>query len=146
MRFFLLVIATVVGVTYGYEYAIVLWIVGRIVVRVIAKGAESSARYQTYDSNNYRSNYQNSYQKSYQHNNASYRRSQETEYKSANYYYSVLGVSSNASDVEVKKAFRKQAMECHPDRYANSSEEVCKRANEKFQKVNEAVKKLRQMK
>jgi DnaJ-domain-containing protein 1 len=152
MRFFLLVITIIVGATYGYGYAIVLWIVGRIVVSVIANGAESSARYQSSDSHTYRSNYQKSYQNSYQHNNQHNNTNgdwQKTEFKGKEYYYSVLGVSSNATDVEVKKAYRKLAMECHPDRYANSSEEVRKRANKKFCEVNkayEAVKELRQMK
>lgn len=146
MRFFLLIIVTLVGVTYGYGYAIVLWIVGRIVVSVIANGAESSARYQTYGS--YRSSYQTSYQDNYQHNNTS-GNSQKTESTGIEYYYSVLGVSSAATDAEVKKAYRKLAMECHPDRYANSSEKDRIRANERFCEVNkayEAVKELRQMK
>jgi len=65
------------------------------------------------------------------------------------YYYTVLGVSSNATDAEIKKAYRKLAMECHPDRCANSTEEIRKHANDRFREVNkayEAVKELRQMK
>lgn len=31
--------------------------------------------------------------------------------------YKVLGVTRQASQDEVKKAFRKLALECHPDRY-----------------------------
>lgn len=155
MRLFLLIIATIVGVTYGYEYAIVLWIACRIAVRAIAKGAEASARYQTDDSYTYRSSYktnnqssyQQSYQRDYQSNNSG--SGQKTESESRDYYYSVLGIFSNATDDEVKKAYRKLAMECHPDRCANSSEEVRKHANERFREVNrayEAVKELRQMK
>ena len=155
MRFFLLIITIIVGATYGYGYAIVLWVVGRIVVNVIANGAESSARYQSSDSYSYRSSYktnnqssyQRSYQKDYQRNNSG--NGQKTESKGRDYYYSVLGVSSNATDADVKKAYRKLAMECHPDRCVNSSEQVRKRANERFCEVNkayEAVKELRQMK
>ena len=152
MRFFLFVIVLVVGMTCGYEFALVLWVVGRIVLGVIANGAESSAKSQTYSSHNYRSSYQNSYQKdyryNYQHNNTE-SGWQKTESNGMEYYYSVLGVPSNATDAEVKKAYRKLAMECHPDHCANSSEEVRKRANERFCIVNkayEAIKKLRQMK
>jgi DnaJ-class molecular chaperone len=33
-------------------------------------------------------------------------------------YYKILGVSSSATQAEVKKAFYKKAMEYHPDRNA----------------------------
>lgn len=76
-------------------------------------------------------------------------RSQSGAKEPVSYYYTVLGVSTNATDAEVKKAYRKLAMECHPDHYPNSSEEVRRRASDKFREVNrayEAVKELRQMK
>ncbi len=49
-------------------------------------------------------------------------------------YYGILGVSRNASDTEIKKAYRKLAMQYHPDR--NPGKE--KWANEKFKEINEA--------
>ena len=49
-------------------------------------------------------------------------------------YYSILGVAENASDAEIKKAYRKLAMQYHPDR--NPGKE--KSANEKFKEINEA--------
>jgi curved DNA-binding protein len=49
-------------------------------------------------------------------------------------YYGILGVPSNASDGEIKKAYRKLAMQYHPDR--NSGKEEW--ANEKFKEINEA--------
>jgi len=49
-------------------------------------------------------------------------------------YYGVLGVPRNASDEEIKKAYRKLAMKYHPDR--NPGKE--KWANEKFKEINEA--------
>ena len=47
-------------------------------------------------------------------------------------YYEVLGVSSNASEEELKKAFRRQALEYHPDRNKDAD------AEKKFKEINEA--------
>lgn len=49
-------------------------------------------------------------------------------------YYQILGVSRNATEEQVKKAYRKLAMQYHPDR--NPGKE--KWANEKFKEINEA--------
>jgi curved DNA-binding protein len=49
-------------------------------------------------------------------------------------YYSILGVPRTASDDDIKKAYRKLAMQFHPDR--NPGKE--KWANEKFKEINEA--------
>jgi len=49
-------------------------------------------------------------------------------------YYGILRVPQNASDAEIKKAYRKLAMQYHPDR--NPGKE--KWANEKFKQINEA--------
>jgi len=49
-------------------------------------------------------------------------------------YYGVLGILKNASEAEIKKAYRKMAMQYHPDR--NPGKE--KWANEKFKQINEA--------
>ncbi len=49
-------------------------------------------------------------------------------------YYHILGVSQNASQEQIKKAYRKLAMQYHPDR--NPGKEPW--ANEKFKEINEA--------
>lgn len=51
-------------------------------------------------------------------------------------YYEVLGISRDASESEIKKAFRKKAMEFHPDRNKEAD------AEEKFKEVNEAYEVL----
>ena len=47
-------------------------------------------------------------------------------------YYDVLGVQKQASEDEIKKAYRKLALEWHPDRNKAAN------ANEKFKEINEA--------
>ena len=47
-------------------------------------------------------------------------------------YYEILGVSKSASADELKKAYRKLALEWHPDRNKAAN------ANEKFKEINEA--------
>ncbi len=49
-------------------------------------------------------------------------------------YYKILGVPANASDGDIKKAYRKLAMQYHPDR--NPQQQTW--ANEKFKEINEA--------
>lgn len=52
-------------------------------------------------------------------------------------YYEVLGIARNASDAEIKKAYRKMAMKYHPDRNAGD-----KKAEEKFKTMSEAYEVL----
>lgn len=52
--------------------------------------------------------------------------------------YQVLGVTPDATDDEVRKAFRKLALEHHPDRVASLGEDVRKAAEKKFQEINAA--------
>jgi curved DNA-binding protein len=49
-------------------------------------------------------------------------------------YYQILGVPRNATDEQIKKAYRRLAMQYHPDR--NPGKEQW--ANEKFKEINEA--------
>ena len=49
-------------------------------------------------------------------------------------YYQILGVPRNATDEQIKKAYRKLAMQYHPDRNPGKEEW----ANQKFKEINEA--------
>src|SRR5580704_17097137 len=48
-------------------------------------------------------------------------------------YYKILGINKNASEEDIKKAYRKLARKHHPDLNPNNKE-----ANKKFQQINEA--------
>ncbi len=50
-------------------------------------------------------------------------------------YYDILGVSKGASSDEIKKAYRKQALEWHPDRHQGVDKEA---AEKRFKEINEA--------
>lgn len=51
-------------------------------------------------------------------------------------YYKVLGVARNDSEEEIRKAFRKKALEYHPDRNKSAG------AEDKFKEINEAYQVL----
>ena len=53
-------------------------------------------------------------------------------------FYDILGVSKNATQDEIKKAYKKAAVKWHPDRFAKKSETEQKEAEEQFKKINEA--------
>ena len=52
--------------------------------------------------------------------------------------YRTLGVAPDASDSEVKSAYKRLALRFHPDRYASAGSEEQHSAEEQFKKVNEA--------
>jgi DnaJ-class molecular chaperone len=53
-------------------------------------------------------------------------------------YYDILGVTKSASAEEIKKAYRKQAVEWHPDKHADNKEAAEKR----FKEINQAYQVL----
>ena len=52
--------------------------------------------------------------------------------------YQLMGVSPDATDDEVRRAYKKMALQHHPDRVAHLGEDIRKAAEKKFQEINEA--------
>ena len=53
-------------------------------------------------------------------------------------HYETLGVSKDASEKEIKQAFRALSMKYHPDKVKSKTAEEQKEANEKMQEINSA--------
>ena len=53
--------------------------------------------------------------------------------QSAKDYYEVLGIATNASAEEIRRAYHRMAFQCHPDRHQETDE-----AHKKMQAINEA--------
>jgi DnaJ-class molecular chaperone len=55
-------------------------------------------------------------------------------------YYQLLGVPSIASEMEIKKAYKRKALELHPDKVPpGSSPEIQQQAQKRFQQLGEAL-------
>ena len=57
-------------------------------------------------------------------------------------WYTMLGITKQATDAEVKKAYRKMAVKYHPDKLQAVSEDIKKLSEEKFLKVKEAYEQI----
>lgn len=53
-------------------------------------------------------------------------------------YYKILGVDRNANEEEIKKAYRKRALEHHPDRHVGATEEEKQDHEKTFKEIGEA--------
>jgi len=75
-------------------------------------------------------------QKDFQSIKAMFVKDQEQPYK-------ILEISPDASDDEVKKAYRQMALKYHPDRVSHLGEDVKKSAEDKFKKVVDAYNSIK---
>lgn len=57
--------------------------------------------------------------------------------------YVILQVERNATDEEVKRAYKRMCIKYHPDKVAHLGEEAQKAANEKFQEINNAYEQIK---
>lgn len=74
------------------------------------------------------------------YSNSGYSNSQTSSHKDP---YRVLGISQDASDDEVRKAYRKMAMKYHPDRVAGMSDEMQRNAAEQMKEINQAYDQIK---
>lgn len=64
-------------------------------------------------------------------------------YKDVDSAYKILEIESDATDEEIKKAYRKMAVKYHPDKLASLGPEFQKSGQEKFQQVQNAYDKIK---
>jgi DnaJ like chaperone protein len=96
----------------------------------------------------YQGSYSSGYSSGYGYGSGYGYSSGSSNYGSSSYHnlnddYKILEVSPDATDEEVKKAYRKAAIKHHPDKVNHLGEEVRKAAEEKFAKVNEAYERIK---
>ena len=63
--------------------------------------------------------------------------------KDINSAYDILESTPDATDEEIKKAYRRLAIQYHPDKVAHLGEDIKKAAPEKFQALNAAYEQKR---
>jgi DnaJ like chaperone protein len=57
--------------------------------------------------------------------------------------YKILEINAQATDEEVRKAYKRMAVKHHPDKVSHLGEDVQKAANEKFKEINQAFDRIK---
>jgi DnaJ-domain-containing protein 1 len=60
-------------------------------------------------------------------------------------HFETLGITPNASNDEVKLAYKKKIKEFHPDKYINANPQVVSEAQQKTHKIVEAYQKIKEI-
>ncbi|MCY1014790.1 TerB family tellurite resistance protein [Pyxidicoccus sp. MSG2] len=60
-------------------------------------------------------------------------------------HYAVLGLTPDATDTEVKRAFRQLAAEHHPDKAAHAGRQAAEQASRRFQELRDAYEEIRRL-
>ncbi|NPC81989.1 DnaJ domain-containing protein, partial [Pyxidicoccus fallax] len=60
-------------------------------------------------------------------------------------HYAVLGLTPDATDADVKKAFRRLAAEYHPDKVSHLGRQAAEQAARRFQEVRDAYEEIRRL-
>lgn len=63
--------------------------------------------------------------------------------KDPHWAYDILEITKDATDAEVKKAYREMAKKHHPDKVSHLGEDIKKAATEKFQKISAAYEEVK---
>ena len=74
---------------------------------------------------------------------ADYKSIEAMYFRVTDYAYVILQVERNATDEEIKRAYKRMCIKYHPDKVAHLGEEAQKAANEKFQEINNAYEQIK---
>lgn len=115
----------------GFFSFLILYFIIKAIFRAL--GRKGSTRYYTFNSEDYYNQYKQQYER--QQSQASFNKN----------WYAVLGLTSQASDDEIKKAYRKLILKYHPDRVESADPAVKEQATARFREVQEAYENICKM-